>query len=131
MEHEHVEQLREGEDDDESLEHAEAPPAVAADVDLLAGEAEGERGDGPRDEGGGRVSGEAVVAPRAHVVDARQLGRRAHHPGQDGEHQEVERRAVARHACTHVRVFERIVYQYVACTFISRIRDMQIDVVPG
>jgi hypothetical protein len=99
VEHEHVEELREGEDDDEGLQHAQAPAAVSADVDLLAGQPEGERRDGPGDERRRGVGGQAVVAPGAHVVHARQLGRRAHHAGQDGEHQEVERCAVAGHAC--------------------------------
>uniref|UniRef100_J3M6M8 DUF834 domain-containing protein n=1 Tax=Oryza brachyantha TaxID=4533 RepID=J3M6M8_ORYBR len=95
VEHDDVEQLREGEDDDERLEHAEAPAAVAADVDLLAGEAEGERGDGPGDERRGGAGGEAVAAPGADVVDARQLGGGAHHAGEDGEDEEVEGGAVA------------------------------------
>jgi len=73
---------------------------MAADVDLLAGQAEGEHGDGVGDERRRRVGGHAVVAPSADVVHARQLRVRrcAHHARQDREHQEVERRAVADHA---------------------------------
>ena len=74
VEHEDVEELREREDDHERLEHSQTPPAVPADVDLLACEPEGERGDGPGHQRRRGVGGEAVPAPGAHVVDAGELG---------------------------------------------------------
>ncbi|KAI5022580.1 hypothetical protein ZWY2020_059310 [Hordeum vulgare] len=73
VESKHVQELREGEDDDERLQHPEAPPPVPADVDLLARQPEGQGGNRPghqRRRGGG---GEAVPTPGTDVVHSGEL----------------------------------------------------------
>ncbi|CAM0952108.1 unnamed protein product [Alopecurus aequalis] len=89
-----VEQLREGQDDHERLQHPEPPPAVPAQVDLLARQPGRQRRDRPCHQRRRRARGEAVATRGAHVVDAGQLGGGAHDAGQDGEDEEVEGGAV-------------------------------------